>query len=105
MITHFFVSKTLQELLPTMILGGAAFLSELCTNFIKKRYNLLRCVRLRSWSHKRWKKIMLVFVLILIAVFVAAGGVCEAEGCCLLAISGTKEQEDATERLIESIAS
>lgn len=48
---------------------------------------------------------MLVFVLILIAVFVAAGGICEAESCCLLAISGIKEQEDATERLIESIAS
>lgn len=39
------------------------------------------------------------------AELIAAGGVCEAEGCCLLAISGTKEQEDAAERFIESIAS
>jgi hypothetical protein len=39
------------------------------------------------------------------AELVAAGGVCGAEGSCLLVISGTKEQEDAAEKLIASIAS
>lgn len=39
------------------------------------------------------------------AELVAAGGVCGAEGSCLLAISGTKEQEDAAEKLMASVAS
>jgi len=39
------------------------------------------------------------------AALVAAGGFCGAEGSCLLAISGTKEQEQATEKLIASVAS
>ena len=39
------------------------------------------------------------------AELVAAGGVCGAEGSCLLAISGTKEQEEAAEKLIASVAS
>jgi hypothetical protein len=39
------------------------------------------------------------------AELIAAGGVCGAEGSCMLAISGTKEQEDAAEKLIASVAS
>ena len=39
------------------------------------------------------------------AELVAAGGVCGAEGSCLLAISGTKEQEEAAEKLVASVAS
>ncbi len=39
------------------------------------------------------------------AELVAAGGVCGAEGSCLLAVSGTKEQEDAAEKLVASVAS
>jgi hypothetical protein len=39
------------------------------------------------------------------AELVAAGGVCGAEGSCLLAVSGTKEQEDAAEKLAASVAS
>jgi hypothetical protein len=39
------------------------------------------------------------------AELVAAGGVCGAEGSCLFAISGTKEQEEAAEKLVASVAS
>lgn len=39
------------------------------------------------------------------AELVAAGGVCGAEGSCLLAISGTKEQEEAAEKLVAPVAS
>lgn len=39
------------------------------------------------------------------AELVAAGGVCGAEGSCLLAISGTKEQEDEAEKLMASVVS
>lgn len=39
------------------------------------------------------------------ADMVAAGGVCGAEGCCLIAISGTKDQEDAAGKLIASVVS
>jgi hypothetical protein len=39
------------------------------------------------------------------AELVAAGGVCGAEGSCLLAISGTKEQEEAADKLIAVVAS
>jgi len=39
------------------------------------------------------------------AELVAAGGVCGAEGSCLLAISGTEEQEDVAEKLAASVAS
>jgi hypothetical protein len=39
------------------------------------------------------------------AELVAAGGVCGAEGSCLLAISGTKDQEEAAEKLAASVAS
>ena len=39
------------------------------------------------------------------AELIAAGGVCGAEGSCWLAISGTKEQEDAAEKLLASVAS
>ena len=39
------------------------------------------------------------------AEMIAAGGVCGAEGSYWLAISGTKEQEDAAERLLVSVAS
>lgn len=35
----------------------------------------------------------------------SAGGVCGAEGSCWLAVSGTKEQEDAAEKLFSSLAS
>jgi len=38
------------------------------------------------------------------AEIIAAGGVCRAEGSCWLAISGTKAQEDAAEKLLASIA-
>lgn len=37
------------------------------------------------------------------AEIIAAGGVCGAEGSCWLAVSGTKEQEDAAERLLASV--
>jgi len=39
------------------------------------------------------------------AELVAAGGFCGAEGSCLLAVSGTEEQEDAAEKLVASVAS
>ena len=39
------------------------------------------------------------------AELVAAGGVCGAEGSCLLAISGTEEQQDVAEKLAASVAS
>ena len=39
------------------------------------------------------------------AEIIAAGGVCGAEGCILLAIEGTKEQEDKAHKLISSLAS
>lgn len=39
------------------------------------------------------------------AELVAAGGVSGAEGSCLLAISGTKEQEEAAEKLVATVAS
>jgi len=39
------------------------------------------------------------------AELIAAGGVCGAEGSCWLAVSGTKEQEEAAERLLASVAS
>ena len=39
------------------------------------------------------------------AELVAAGGVCGAEGSCLLAVSGTKDQEVAAEKLVASVAS
>jgi hypothetical protein len=35
----------------------------------------------------------------------SAGGVCGAEGSCWLAVSGTREQEDAAEKLFASLAS
>ena len=35
----------------------------------------------------------------------SAGGVCGAEGSCWLAVSGTREQEDAAEKLFSSLAS
>jgi hypothetical protein len=38
------------------------------------------------------------------AEVIAGGGVCGAEGCCWLAISGTKTQEAAAEKLLTSIA-
>jgi hypothetical protein len=38
------------------------------------------------------------------AELIAAGGVCGAEGCCLLAVSGTKEQELDAEKILSSIA-
>jgi hypothetical protein len=38
------------------------------------------------------------------AEIIAAGGVCGAEGSCWLAVSGTKEQEDAAERLLALVA-
>ena len=37
------------------------------------------------------------------AEVIAAGGVCGAEGSCWLAVSGTKEQEDASEKLLASV--
>lgn len=39
------------------------------------------------------------------AELVAAGGVCGAEGSCLLAVTGTKEQERVTKELWASVAS
>jgi hypothetical protein len=39
------------------------------------------------------------------AELIASGGVCGAEGSCWLAISGTKEQEEAAEKLLASVAS
>jgi hypothetical protein len=39
------------------------------------------------------------------AELIAAGGICGAEGSCLLATSGTQEQEAASEKLIKSVAS
>ncbi|MCW4046420.1 MAG: hypothetical protein NWE99_02510 [Candidatus Bathyarchaeota archaeon] len=38
------------------------------------------------------------------AELIAAGGVCGAEGCCWLAVSGTKEQEENAEKLLMSVA-
>jgi hypothetical protein len=38
------------------------------------------------------------------AELIAAGGVCGAEGACWLEITGTKEQEDAAQKIIASIA-
>ena len=35
---------------------------------------------------------------------IAAGGVCGAEGSCMLAVSGTKEQEDVAEKIMASVA-
>ena len=35
---------------------------------------------------------------------ISAGGVCGAEGSCWLAITGTKEQEDAAEKIFASAA-
>ncbi|MCW4044209.1 MAG: hypothetical protein NWE94_01665 [Candidatus Bathyarchaeota archaeon] len=39
------------------------------------------------------------------AELIAAGGVCGAEGSCLLAVSGTEKQEEAAEKLLSSVAS
>jgi len=39
------------------------------------------------------------------AELVAAGGFCGAEGSCLLAVSGTEEQEEAAEKLVAAVAS
>ena len=39
------------------------------------------------------------------AEMVAAGGVCGAEGSYLIAVSGTKDQENAAEKLLASVAS
>jgi len=39
------------------------------------------------------------------AEMIAGGGVCGAEGSCWLAVSGTKGQEEAAERLLASVAS
>jgi hypothetical protein len=39
------------------------------------------------------------------AELIAGGGVCGAEGSCWLAVSGTKEQEEAAEKLLASVAS
>lgn len=39
------------------------------------------------------------------AELIAAGGVCGAEGCCWLAVSGTEEQEAAAEKLLSSVVS
>jgi hypothetical protein len=38
------------------------------------------------------------------AEIIAAGGVCGAEGSCWLAVTGTKAQEEAAEKLLTSIA-
>ena len=38
------------------------------------------------------------------AELIAAGGVYGAEGSCWLAVSGTKEQEDAAEKIFASVA-
>ena len=39
------------------------------------------------------------------AELIAAGGVCGAEGCCWLAVSGTEEQKEAAKKLLASVAS
>ncbi|MEA3414651.1 MAG: hypothetical protein U9R02_00580 [Thermodesulfobacteriota bacterium] len=39
------------------------------------------------------------------AELVASGGVCGAEGCCWLAVSGTLEQMQAAEKLLKSVSS
>jgi 6-phosphogluconate dehydrogenase (decarboxylating) len=39
------------------------------------------------------------------AELISGGGVCGAEGSYWLAISGTKEQEEAAEKLLTSVAS
>jgi len=39
------------------------------------------------------------------AELISAGGVCGAEGCCWLAVSGSKEQEEAAEKLLASVVS
>lgn len=38
------------------------------------------------------------------AELISAGGVCGAEGSCWLAITGTKEQENAAEKILSSVA-
>lgn len=38
------------------------------------------------------------------AELISAGGVCGAEGCLFLAVDGTKEQQEATEKLFEAVA-
>jgi hypothetical protein len=38
------------------------------------------------------------------AEIIAAGGICGAEGSCLLAVSGTKKQEEAAEKIITALA-
>lgn len=38
------------------------------------------------------------------AEMIAAGGVCGAEGACMLALSGSKEQEEAAQKIIDSVA-
>ncbi len=37
------------------------------------------------------------------AELISAGGVCGAEGSCMLAVSGTKQQEDAAEKIFASV--
>jgi hypothetical protein len=39
------------------------------------------------------------------AELIAAGGVCGAEGCCMLAVVGTEEQEIAAEKLFAQVSS
>ncbi len=39
------------------------------------------------------------------AELISAGGVCGAEGSCWIVVSGTKEQEEAAEKLVGSVAS
>jgi hypothetical protein len=39
------------------------------------------------------------------ADLISGGGVCGAEGSCWLAVSGTKEQEEAAEKLLDSVVS
>ena len=39
------------------------------------------------------------------AEVISGGGVCGAEGSCWLAVSGTKEQEEAAEKLLDSVVS
>jgi len=39
------------------------------------------------------------------AELIAAGGVCGAEGCCMLAVVGTEEQENAAEKLFAQVLS
>jgi hypothetical protein len=38
------------------------------------------------------------------AELISAGGVCGAEGCCLLAITGTKQQQEEAEQLLKSVS-